>query len=473
MRRNEPAWSAPEVIPAVRRSAPFALSFLVPFLVPFFLAACTEPSPMETTDRGRRDAGAISIEVPLESAPRAAPPTAARPGPIGAGARFEVQGLPVLRLEGTPRELGFQHGRALAAEIKEGFEQFVLKYRCRDMRARYAQIAKRVRSEIAWPAAITTELEGMLEGMQASGVDLSIAPLRRELELVDLEVLNSIDHWGLIGCSGFTAWGRCTKDGEVLCARNFDFDVDPDTKSVARLGLVLAFEPEGGVPFASFAFPGMVGVCSGLSEEGVGLFLHVGNGSFGGGDIGLSLPPTILSRLVIEEPAPEDAAERARTLIEEARFRNSFLVRIVTPGGDAPPTTVFEVDPNGFGEQELPDESAGEPPLLVTTNHYLTRPSLFPVIPDSKVRFCNLEESAQACLAGGDRAIDEAEAWAGLGKVEQVGVIATLHSLVFKPATLELWAAFSKVDLARGGLLDPATGREPARLNLAELFGRE
>jgi hypothetical protein len=455
------------VHPAVRRSAPLAL--------PLVLAACVadvDRPRIVPTDSASQDPATLAIEVPLDRPARAAPSHATPPASIAAGARFEVQGLPVLRLAGSPREMGFQHGRALAAEIKEGFEQFVLKYRCHDMRARYAQIAKRVRGEIAWPAAITAELEGMLEGVQASGFDLSLPALRRDLELVDLEVLNSIDHWGLIGCSGFTAWGRCTKDGEVLCARNFDFDVDPDRKSIARLGLVLAFEPQGGVPFASFAFPGMVGVCSGLSEEGVGIFLHVGNGSFGGGDLGLSLPPTILSRLVIEESAPDEAAARTRELIAEARFRNSFLVRIVTPGGDAPPTTVFEVDPNGFGEQALPDESAGEPPLLVTTNHYLTRPSLFPVIPDSKVRFCNLEESAQACLVDGDRAIDEAEAWAGLRKVEQVGVIATLHSLVFRPATLELWAAFSKVDLERGGLLDPATGREPARIKLVELFGR-
>ena len=34
------------------------------------------------------------------------------------GAVVDVQGLPVLRLAGSPREMGFAHGRALAAGIK-------------------------------------------------------------------------------------------------------------------------------------------------------------------------------------------------------------------------------------------------------------------------------------------------------------------------------------------------------------------
>jgi hypothetical protein len=393
------------------------------------------------------------------------PQVAAVPGKL-----VDIHGLPVLRLAGTPRDMGFQHGRALAAGIKEGFEEFVLGYRCHGIRARYEQIAKRVENEVEFPERIVAELEGMLEGMRAAGIDLTLPMLKREMKLIDLEVLNSIDHWGLFGCSGFTAWGRCTEDGDVLCARNFDFDVDRGKKAIARLGLVLAYEPQGRHRFVSFGFPGMAGAVSGLSEEGVGAFLHVGNGGFGGGDVGLSLPPAMLARIVLEECSPADAAARTRELLATAHIRNSYLIRIVTPGVDAPPTTVFETDPLGFGEQRLPDESKGEPPLLVTTNHYLTRPAQFSAIPDSQIRWCNLEDCEKKCLIGGDRVIDPDEAWTGLGVVKQEGGILTLHSLVWRPRTQELWAAFCEVD-PQGRRALASSRKQPARLRLGELFG--
>ncbi len=405
---------------------------------------------------------------PLRSAPPSAAPATPPAPPVGQLADF--RGLPVLRLAGSPRDMGFQHGRELAARIKEGFEEFVVNHRCHGIRARYELIARRVDEEVELPEGLRAELDGMLEGMKAAGIDLTVAALRRELKLVDLVVLNSIDHWGLIGCSGFTAWGRCTKDGEILCARNFDFDVDQKSSAIVRLGLLLAFEPKDGQRFVSFGFPGMVGAVSAISEEGVGVFLHVGNGGFGGGEEGRSLPPTLLARQVVEECAPESAAARARELLAGARLRNSFLFRIVTPGGESPPTTVFEADPGELSEQRLPDESKGEPPFLVTTNHYLTRGAQFAVIPDSKVRWCNLDECERKCLGEGDRVIDPDEAWKGLDLVAQERGVVTLHSLVWRPRSQELWVSFAAVDPQSGRRI-AAPRRTPVKLKFGELFG--
>lgn len=383
----------------------------------------------------------------------------------------DLHGLPVLRLSGTPREMGFQHGKALAAGIKEGFEQFVLSYRCHGIRARYDQIRKRIENEVTFPDRIRDELAGMLEGVRASGADLSVPLLRRELELVDLEVLNSIDHWGLFGCSGFTAWGRATTDGNVLCTRNFDFDVDPETKAIARLGLVLVFAPEGRRPFASIAFPGLIGVTSGVNDDGVATFLHVGNGIFGSGDDeGRTLPLLVVSRTILEECGSQDAEPRAKELLATAHIRNPFLFRVVTAGENAPPTAIFEIDGRAVQEQALPDVAAGAAPLVVTTNHYLTRTDHFDVIPDSKVRYLNLEEDAKKCFAGGDHVIDFDEAWRSLGDVAQQSRVVTLHSLVFEPRTRELWLALCEVDSAHDHVL-AAARRPPVKLHLADLFG--
>lgn len=400
-------------------------------------AACATPTALEPERDLVRDAPSSAAL----SATREATASHRAPPPIGVVT--DLDGIRVLRMAGTPREMGFQHGKALAAEIKEGFLQFVLGYRCHGIKARYAQIQKRLENEIELPARFLDELDGMVEGMAASGVDLTLPLLKRPLDRSDLIALNTIDHWGLFGCSGFTAWGRATDDGGVLVARNFDFDVDQPAQAIARLNVVLCFEPDGAHSLASFAFPGLIGVTSGLSSRGVGAFLHVGNGAFGGGETGKTRPLLAIARELLEECEPAQVAPRARELLHGARIRNSFLFRLATPGIDAPPTTVFEIDPLAIVEQPLPAGDA--PPLLHTTNHFLARDGAFAAIPDSKIRYCTLEECATASLAYGDGRIDPSEAWTALGRVAQDRGIVTLHSLVWRPRTGELQLGVSEV----------------------------
>ena len=425
-------------------------------------AACTDPRERTLFDSGDRhvrdDAPAPSVVAAADAARRAPPPV---------GVVADVDGLRVLRMRGTPRELGFQHGKAFAAEIKEGFERFVLGYRCHGIKARYGQIAKRIENEIAFPPRLLEELDGMVEGMAASGVDTTVALLKRPLSRDDLLALNTIDHWGLFGCSGFTAWGSATDDGGVLVTRNFDFDVDQPEQAITRLNVVLAFEPEGAIPFVSLAFPGLVGVTTGLSARGVGAFLHVGNGAFGGGDPGKTVPLLAIARELMEQCGPDRVAAVARERLATARIRNSFLFRVTTDGRDAPPTTVFEVDPLGVGEQPQPDPARGEAPFLLATNHFVARESTFPAIPDSKIRWCSLEECATTALGGGDRRIGPDEAWTGLDRVKQSRGIVTLHALVWRPATGELWLGVSDL---RDGHVVPATDGKRRHLWLEELI---
>src|SRR6185369_3228459 len=106
------------------------------------LAACT-PSGMTAFDRGadpspRSQAptdGARPEPAPTAAAPATATPKAATANaataPTAAPAEVTpttVAGLPVLRLAGTPHEMGFQHGKALATGIKEGITEFCVKY---------------------------------------------------------------------------------------------------------------------------------------------------------------------------------------------------------------------------------------------------------------------------------------------------------------------------------------------------------
>ncbi len=436
-------------------------------LLALLFAACALPDHADRSDRGTAGlppAGDLPDGGAAPSAPRSGP---LRPPPP-VGIVTDLDGLRVLRLRGTARELGYQHGFALAADIKAGVEAFVLGYRCRGIRARYLQVMKQLEREIDFPSALLEELDGMVAGMAASGVDLTLSIMKRPLERIDLLALNTLDHWGLIGCSGVTAWGAATDDGAVLVARNFDFDVDRPEQAIARLNVVLAFEPLGGVPFVSLAFPGLIGVASGLNARGVGAFLHVGNGAFGGGDDGLSRPLMAIARELVERCDSADAIATARTALRDARIRNPFLLRVTTDGVAGAPTAVFEIDPLAVGEQPLP--AAGAPPLLLTTNHFTTERTTFPAIPDSKIRWCALEEHVKEALATGDSRLDADEAWRGLARVAQHSGNVTLHSLVWRPRSGDLLLAVSEV---HDGRIAAATKQPARRLHLSELLAAE
>jgi hypothetical protein len=74
----------------------------------------------------------------------------------------------------------------------------------------------------------------------------------------------------LVGCTTFTFSGAAAA-GSPLLARAFDFDVD-DVFDERKA--VFFVEEEGQIPFASVAWPGLVGVVSGMNRDGVSVVVH-------------------------------------------------------------------------------------------------------------------------------------------------------------------------------------------------------
>ncbi len=70
-------------------------------------------------------------------------------------------------------------------------------------------------------------------------------------------------------CSGLAAGGPCTDQGLYLAGRNLDYPLFIDM--LIGLQTLFVMEPHQGRPFASLAWPGYVGVCTGLNQAGVAL----------------------------------------------------------------------------------------------------------------------------------------------------------------------------------------------------------
>ncbi|MGB8099118.1 MAG: C45 family peptidase [Terracidiphilus sp.] len=153
------------------------------------------------------------------------------------GYRFQRGGWTYVHLEGTPAEIGYQHGRLLADQIADliGVTKVETLHSTKRDWAFYRQAAQ---TEL-WPhidAECRQELEGIARGAQSRGVKLDvwdIVALNGAIELPEYylpwldkreKAANAPASAPQIRpqgrCSAFIATGSYTKDGKIVIAHN-------------------------------------------------------------------------------------------------------------------------------------------------------------------------------------------------------------------------------------------------------------
>jgi hypothetical protein len=68
-------------------------------------------------------------------------------------------------------------------------------------------------------------------------------------------------------CQDYVAFGKATYDGRTLMGRHFMWVGDP----LHEITYVIEYVPSRGKKFVSVAFPGMVGVSTGMNTAGIGI----------------------------------------------------------------------------------------------------------------------------------------------------------------------------------------------------------
>jgi len=146
--------------------------------------------------------------------------------------RPAVNGWTLVHLEGTPSQIGYQHGYLLASEILDMKKVTELET-THDSKKNWSFYRDSARS-MMWPhieQQYREELQGIADGVKARGL---------KLDLWDIVAMNGMLEWGYytkqydkqqklpasasIGvpehCSAFVATGSYTKDGKVIIAHN-------------------------------------------------------------------------------------------------------------------------------------------------------------------------------------------------------------------------------------------------------------
>lgn len=360
-------------------------------------------------------------------------------GNLDHGELLHVGPIPVLRVEGTPEQIGRQ-----AAELAGVPAARVLDYPL-DLVA--ARLGSRRLAQLCMPLLdrLGRRLVPRLcdrhrrELLSLAG---ALGDERRVMRGNTLFDLKNLQPRRLFGCSSLALGGSRTRVGGPLLARNLDFY---DLGYLHEFGLVTVYRPadRGLRRFVSVGFPCSVGVFTGMNAAGLAVATHEVFGARGRGFNPRGEPFAATCRRVLEEC---DTVAEADALFREAPRTTPVSVAAC----DVRDQAVFELTPEGVTRR---DACRG---AVVCVNHFLaTRPGLGWANPFNTVG--RLEQLSR--VAAADTLLGAAEAWATLAEVSQGAL--TIQSMVFEPARLAL-----HVSLGAG----PATRLTPTELRLGEWF---
>ena len=139
------------------------------------------------------------------------------------------------------------------------------------------------------------------------------------------DIALSFEHSPLVGCTTVAFHGAAKPGGGALLARAFDMEVDP---VFDRHKAVFLVHEDGKIPFASVAWPGLVGVVSGMNRDGLAVVVH---GARAGETAGEGEPVVHALRRVLAEG--RSVADAARLLGERAPLV-SHIVIVADAAGD-------------------------------------------------------------------------------------------------------------------------------------------
>ncbi len=250
----------------------------------------------------------------------------------------------------------------------------------------------------------------------------------------------------LVGCSSFAVWGDKTEDGKLLIGRNFDFYAGDD---FAKEKIIAFVNPTIGHKFMSVTWGGMIGVVSGMNDQGLTVTINAGKSKI---PLVAKTPISIVTRDILQHAATIDEA------VAIAKTHEVFVSEAIFVGSAKDKKAVIiEVSPNNFGVYEV--ENTNE---LICSNHFQSdsykddgRNLKWIEGSHSMYRFKRMEE-----LIEEDKKMDVEDAVAilrnkkgledkeiGFGNEKALNQLLAHHGIVFKPEDLKVWISSNPYQL--------------------------
>jgi hypothetical protein len=252
----------------------------------------------------------------------------------GAFRKRAQNGWIFVHLEGTPSNIGFQHGYLLAQEIQDA-EKVVVLEQTRDGKHDW-KFFRDAAKDMMWPhieAEYRQELQGISDGLKAKGVNLDVW---------DVVALNAFCEWEYYlkeydrqhsgkahegaatpeHCSAFVATGSYTKDGKVIIAHN-------DWTSYlegSRWTMIFDIAPASGKRILMDGFPGAIHSADDFGINSAGIMITETTISHYYGYDPNGIPEFVRARKAMQYAASIDDFARIMKEGNNGGYANTWLV---------------------------------------------------------------------------------------------------------------------------------------------------
>jgi isopenicillin-N N-acyltransferase-like protein len=199
-----------------------------------------------------------------------------------------IEDLPVLYLEGSPYEIGYQHGSLMRQQVRASVRN-AMAFADRQLgipglgrwivRRKLDQAWKQMEPFV--PPRYLEELKGLADG---AGIPL-----------VTLKRVHAIPDLTSVACASFAVSGSATLKGEMIHIRNLDWAIHSGIQDYAA---ILVVRPVGLKPFVNIGWLGFIGVITGINDRGISV-AQIGAESADADLAGIPMP--FLQRKVLEE----------------------------------------------------------------------------------------------------------------------------------------------------------------------------
>ena len=251
-----------------------------------------------------------------------------------------------------------------------------------------------------------------------------------------------------VGCTAFGAWADKTDDGSLLIGRNFDFYVGD---AFAEDKLINFVKPKDGYKLMMVSWAGMIGTVSGMNEKGLTVTINASKSEI---PTGAATPISILAREILQYSKNIDEAfaiaKEHKTFVSESILIGSLADNRTATIEKTPSKTELFNSPNSD--------------YIICANHYQGK-----AFENDLANLSNIEKSSSnyrfkhlTQLIEQTPKISVAEAASilrnrtgmdgkdiGMGNEKSLNQLIAHHSVIFKPAKLQVWVSTNPFQLGQ------------------------
>lgn len=195
---------------------------------------------------------------------------------------YSQEHMNIIHLRGNSYQIGYQHGKLLAEEIKEGpaviyadlIDKGVNKHSLKSwLLSKYLDFTIYSKIERAQPVEFLDEIKGIADGANIPYEFILKANLFHEAGINIItqllkEEIRGFNNKGLApsACSTFVARGKATRYGNIIIGRNTDF---PGVEGWPKNQTIFFIEPANGFKHVRIGTAGILMWAPGMNEKGI------------------------------------------------------------------------------------------------------------------------------------------------------------------------------------------------------------